>query len=171
MINPQWLKLRMSRTNFHGPKDVRTIEVQLYIHSFWPDYTTCSSYLHIYTMYLYTLSPHLYNVLAHTISTFIQCTCTHYLHIYTMYTMYLYTLSPHLYNVLVHTISTFIYFNAHSSTIILHISILKVSFHTLPHLLDIIFQIMSQFNTISPHLFTCIPRSSTFNQSERGWDD
>ena len=28
-INPQWLKLRMSRTNFHGPKDVRAIEVRL----------------------------------------------------------------------------------------------------------------------------------------------
>ena len=30
MINPQWLKLPMSRTNFHGPKDVRAIEVLLY---------------------------------------------------------------------------------------------------------------------------------------------
>ena len=30
MINPQWLELPMSRTNFHGPKDVRTIEVRLY---------------------------------------------------------------------------------------------------------------------------------------------
>ena len=30
MINPQWLELPMSRTNFHGPKDVRAIEVQLY---------------------------------------------------------------------------------------------------------------------------------------------
>ena len=31
MINPQWLELPMSRTNFHGPKDVRAIEVQLYM--------------------------------------------------------------------------------------------------------------------------------------------
>ena len=31
MINPQWLELPMSRMNFHGPKDVRAIEVQLYI--------------------------------------------------------------------------------------------------------------------------------------------
>ena len=31
MINPQWLELPMSRTNFHGPKDVRAIEVRLYI--------------------------------------------------------------------------------------------------------------------------------------------
>ena len=31
MINPQWLELLMSRTNFHGPKDVRAIEVRLYI--------------------------------------------------------------------------------------------------------------------------------------------
>ena len=30
MINPQWLELPMSRTNFHGPKDVRAIEVRLY---------------------------------------------------------------------------------------------------------------------------------------------
>ena len=29
--NPQWLELPMSRTNFHGPKDVRAIEVLLYI--------------------------------------------------------------------------------------------------------------------------------------------
>ena len=31
MINPQWLELPMSRTNFHGPKDVQAIEVRLYI--------------------------------------------------------------------------------------------------------------------------------------------
>ena len=31
MINPQWLELPMSRTNFHGPKDVRAIEVPLYL--------------------------------------------------------------------------------------------------------------------------------------------
>ena len=30
MINHQWLELPMSRTNFHGPKDVRAIEVRLY---------------------------------------------------------------------------------------------------------------------------------------------
>ena len=30
MINPQWLELPMSRTNFHGPKDVRVIEIRLY---------------------------------------------------------------------------------------------------------------------------------------------
>ena len=33
MINPQWFELPMSRTNFHGPKDVRAIEVRLYIHA------------------------------------------------------------------------------------------------------------------------------------------
>ena len=33
MINPQWLELPMSRTNFHGPKDVRAIEVRLYFYS------------------------------------------------------------------------------------------------------------------------------------------
>ena len=31
MINPQWLELPMSRTNFHGPKDARAIEVHMYI--------------------------------------------------------------------------------------------------------------------------------------------
>ena len=31
MINPQWLELPMSRTNFHGSKDVRAIEVRLYM--------------------------------------------------------------------------------------------------------------------------------------------
>ena len=31
MINPQWLKLPMSRTHLHNPKDVRLIEVRLYI--------------------------------------------------------------------------------------------------------------------------------------------
>ena len=30
MINPQWFELPMSRTNFHGPKDVRATEVRLY---------------------------------------------------------------------------------------------------------------------------------------------
>ena len=32
MINPQWLELPISGTNFHGPKDVRAIEVRLYLH-------------------------------------------------------------------------------------------------------------------------------------------
>ena len=32
MINPQWLELPMSRTNFHGPKDVRVIEVRLCVY-------------------------------------------------------------------------------------------------------------------------------------------
>ena len=31
MINPQRLKLPLSRINLHGPKDVRAIEVGLYI--------------------------------------------------------------------------------------------------------------------------------------------
>ena len=34
MFNPQWLELPISRTNFHGHKDVRAIEVRLY-------FTTC----------------------------------------------------------------------------------------------------------------------------------
>ena len=32
MINPQWLELPMSRTIFYCPKDVRAIDVRLYIH-------------------------------------------------------------------------------------------------------------------------------------------
>ena len=35
MINPQWLELPMSRTNFHGPKAVRAIEVRLYVFDFF----------------------------------------------------------------------------------------------------------------------------------------
>ena len=33
MVNPQWLELpiALSRSNFHGPKDVRAIEVRLYV--------------------------------------------------------------------------------------------------------------------------------------------
>ena len=35
MINPQWPVLSMSRINFHGPKDVRCIEVLLYFFFFF----------------------------------------------------------------------------------------------------------------------------------------
>ena len=34
IINPQWLEPPMSRTNFHGPKDVRAIEIRLYLVKF-----------------------------------------------------------------------------------------------------------------------------------------
>ena len=30
MIDPQWLELPISRTNFHGPKDARAISVRLH---------------------------------------------------------------------------------------------------------------------------------------------
>ena len=30
IINPHWLELSLSRTNFHRPKGVRAIEVRLY---------------------------------------------------------------------------------------------------------------------------------------------
>ena len=38
-MNPQWLKPPMSRTIFYGPKDVRAIEVRLYLvqHCFLPE--------------------------------------------------------------------------------------------------------------------------------------
>ena len=31
MVKPQWLELTMSRTNLYGPKDVRVINVCLYV--------------------------------------------------------------------------------------------------------------------------------------------
>ena len=31
MIKPQWLELPISRTYFHGPKDVQAIEIRLYM--------------------------------------------------------------------------------------------------------------------------------------------
>ena len=31
VIYPQWLELSLSRTNFHSPKGVRSIEIRLYI--------------------------------------------------------------------------------------------------------------------------------------------
>ena len=31
MINPHWLELPLSRTNFYGPKGVRATEVRLYM--------------------------------------------------------------------------------------------------------------------------------------------
>ena len=31
MFNPQWLDLPVSNTNFHGPKDVRAIDIHLYL--------------------------------------------------------------------------------------------------------------------------------------------
>ena len=42
MINPQWVELSMSRTNFHGPNDVRAIEVRLYIELLVHFYSTLS---------------------------------------------------------------------------------------------------------------------------------
>ena len=39
MINPQLLELPISRTNFHGPKDVWAIKVRLYLHE-----NICSGY-------------------------------------------------------------------------------------------------------------------------------
>ena len=31
MINPQWLEMPVSRTIFHGPEDVRAMEIRLFI--------------------------------------------------------------------------------------------------------------------------------------------
>ena len=45
IINPQWLELPMSRTHFHGPKDVRAIEVRLYIYIFTLYFRVCWSKL------------------------------------------------------------------------------------------------------------------------------
>ena len=35
IINPQWLELPISQTNFHGPNDVRAIEVRLHMYQVW----------------------------------------------------------------------------------------------------------------------------------------
>ena len=52
MINPQWLELPISRTNFHGPKAVRAIKVRLYriFKMFWSFVMieTISEFLKIY---------------------------------------------------------------------------------------------------------------------------
>ena len=60
MNNPQWLELPMSRTNFHGPKDVRAIEVRLYTNAnlatryeFYISYQTEVNYSFL-TLFFYT---------------------------------------------------------------------------------------------------------------------
>ena len=52
MINPQWLEIPISRTNFHGPKDVRAIEVRLYIYSF-NAYTSLTPLMYAYKYVFY----------------------------------------------------------------------------------------------------------------------
>ena len=47
IINPQWHELPMSRTNFHGPKDVRAIEVRLYLDMIIPFISTVLSTLRL----------------------------------------------------------------------------------------------------------------------------
>ena len=37
-INPQWLELPLSRTNFHGPEGVRATEVRQYMGLGSPEY-------------------------------------------------------------------------------------------------------------------------------------
>ena len=58
MINPQWLELPMSKTNFHGPKDVRAIEVRLYL-ELWSGSTlfaqACLPHLGKYTFLVITV--------------------------------------------------------------------------------------------------------------------
>ena len=57
MINPQWLELPMSRTNFHGPKDVRALEVRLSFYLFSISHSSFFIYLFIFfvifNVYLY----------------------------------------------------------------------------------------------------------------------
>ena len=48
IINPHCFELPLSRTNFHGPKGVRAIEVRLYLR-FWSNTTNCSLRLYYYT--------------------------------------------------------------------------------------------------------------------------
>ena len=61
MINPQWLELPMSRTNFHGPKDARAIEIQLYLYIFEPTYD--KTYIKTCRPAKTQISPRIYGVL------------------------------------------------------------------------------------------------------------
>ena len=56
IINPQWLEPPMSRTNFHGPKDVRAIEIRLYLVKFWNKYSKGLRYSTIQDKYGYDLT-------------------------------------------------------------------------------------------------------------------
>ena len=51
MINLHWLDLPMARTFFHGPKDVRAIEVRLYKY-----YINMIKTTHVHTMVFISLS-------------------------------------------------------------------------------------------------------------------
>ena len=48
MINPQWLELPMSWTNFYGPKHVQAIEVRLYGNIYNPEYSDILNYFIAY---------------------------------------------------------------------------------------------------------------------------
>ena len=52
MIKSHWLELPISRTNFHGPKDVRGIEVWLYFKGI---FTVIFLFLNIATYTFYNL--------------------------------------------------------------------------------------------------------------------
>ena len=52
IIKSHWLELPISRTNFHGPKDVRAIEVWLYFSIQWPDYANAPADLDLRRPYM-----------------------------------------------------------------------------------------------------------------------
>ena len=55
MINPQWLELPLSRTNFHGPKDARAIEFRLYSILYM---TKVTNLIHFYSLSSYIVICH-----------------------------------------------------------------------------------------------------------------
>ena len=63
MINPQWLELFMSRTNLQNPKDVRVIEIQLYVVFLMSTHNICGisneylQYLWINKKYIHLETP------------------------------------------------------------------------------------------------------------------
>ena len=70
MINPQWIELPMSRTNFHGPKDVRAMEVRLYACVFY-------RILNFFILFFFFQIFHIFNLFHASILW--KCICSRYL--------------------------------------------------------------------------------------------
>ena len=62
MINPQWVELPISRTNVHGPKNIRVIAVRPHVVSFDAISSLCSVIM--------TLPGHLYYYFASDVPAF-----------------------------------------------------------------------------------------------------
>ena len=55
MINTQWFEQPMSRTSFHGLKDVRAIEVRLYVPFFFLMLFFVAVFFFFFFFFLYTI--------------------------------------------------------------------------------------------------------------------